>query len=164
MRLWTYHSPAFSLVEGQYDPEKSAFAKQYRFAYKELWDRVGCKEIIWCCTSKDSWPRKNGYREWDLDVPVGSFVEIVDSMVWNGILGNDKTGPSGRLRDWLMAESMGMAPGNHYEWYQQEVQRMLHPPGDPWESLFLDDPYDLRADVLLQHPIDREWVISTKLY
>ena len=34
--------------------------------------------------------------------------------------------------------------------------------GDPWDSLFLSDPRDPRASVVLLHPVERDWVKSMR--
>jgi hypothetical protein len=163
MKLWTYHSPVFSLVDGVYAPERSKYYSRYHDAYHKLWDCVGTRQLVWCCTADGDWSQKDGYCEWELDVPETSFEKIVDYMVWNGILGNN-SGPSKRLRDRLYADAMRKAPDTSDEWVETEVQRMLHPAGDPWALLFLKDANDLRADILLKHPIQRSWVVSTKVH
>jgi hypothetical protein len=155
MRLWSYHSPDFSLVDGKIDPEKSDHARRYRKAYEELWRRLGTSQFIWCVTSKEGWPRKEGFCEWELEVPKTAFFQIVDSMVWAGIRGENPDPPI-PLRQSLKVVSLQRPAG----WYEQQVSQMLHPPGDPWESLFLASADDPRADVLLRHPVERSWVKS----
>ena len=98
-----------------------------------------------------------------LDVPENAFWRIVDSMVWNGILGNNRTQPSGRLRKQMIGDAKKRNPADYDTEYQKMVQEMLHPPGDPWASLFLEDIHDLRANVLLEHPVERSWVILKQL-
>ena len=49
------------------------------------------------------------------------------------------------------------------QWYEREIGRLLHPAGCPWDALFIDDPTDLRADVILGHPLDRAWVIQKEV-
>lgn len=154
LNLWSYHSAGFSLVEGQVDPEKSEYARDYRWAYERLWAPLGTDQLIWCCTfgCRDDWP---GSCEWKLNVPEDRVFAIVDNMVWNGILGNDALPPD-PLRRQLRSTAMRHHPG----WYDEQVKRLRHPRGCPWDALFLSDASDLRADVILRHPLDRRWIIG----
>ena len=103
MKLWSFQSPTFSLVDGEVRPEKSQFARDYRVAYQGLWDRVGTDQLIWCCTSADDWPMKTGYCQWDLEVPDNRIFRIIDGMVWAGIRG-DSYALTPRLRGQLLEQ------------------------------------------------------------
>ena len=103
MKLWSYQSPDFSLVDGDYCHDKSEFFKEYPDAYKELWRRVGCREIIWCSIAKTKWRLR---CQWELEVPECRFLKIVDSMVWNGILGHENVEPGETLRSKMLHEAM----------------------------------------------------------
>jgi hypothetical protein len=93
-------------------------------------------------------------------------LRIVDGMVWAGIRGEPSV-LSPRLRDELMTVAMQRFPGDPnaiYPWVNEQVQKLMHPPGDAWDALFLTDPHDVKADVLLKHPVERAWVISTQVF
>ena len=163
MRLWSYQSPDFSLVEGNVDPDKSQYAQKYKAAYQQLWGIVG-DQIVWCCTSSDDWYQKSGFCEWVLEVPEDRFYRIVDEMVWAGIR-RESCCPQ-RLRSQLLAKAIEKYPNSvdAYAWLDRQVKRLVHPPGDPWGSLFLNDPNDFRASILLRHPVERDWVKSVSVY
>lgn len=164
VQLWSYHLSDFSLIKGCVDPEKSGHARRYRAAYERLWGILGTAQFIWCCTSRECWRRQSGYCEWQLEVPQNQILRIVDCMVWNGILGT-RAEPPRPLRTELLVEAMAEfpdAPDTAYKWYEERLNQLWSPKGDPWESLFLSDPQDLKADILLEHPIDPSWVLETR--
>jgi hypothetical protein len=158
MRLWSYQSPDFSLVEGNVDPEKSQYAQKYKAAYQQLWGIVETDQIVWCCTSSGDWYQR---AEWVLEVPEDRFCRIVDEMVWAGIRGESCC--IEKLRQRLLAKASEKYPNSAadaYTWLDQQVEQLVHPPGDPWDSLFLRDPDDPRASILLWHPVECDWVKS----
>ena len=157
MRLWSYQSPVFSLLEGEVKTEKSIFAQLYPTAYQQLWNYVGTDQFIWCCVSPEVW---SGRCEWELEVPENCFFRIIDCMVWAGILGNN-CDPPPLLRNHL--KQMSLNHTNPEAWYEDQVKRMLHPPGCPWDAIFLNNANDLKTDVLLKHPIDSKWIILKNL-
>jgi hypothetical protein len=130
-------------LQGEVKPEKSTFVQQYRAAYEGLWRRVGTDQFVWCCSSADDWPHKCGYCQWTLEVPEERIFRIVDGMVWAGIRGEPSV-LSPRLREELMTVAMQRFPGDTdgiYPWVDEQVQKLMHPPGDAWDALFLSDPH-----------------------
>lgn len=161
MQLWTYQSQDFSLTEGRVDPKRSEFAKDHPDAYRKLYDLLGTDQIIWCSTTNDEKRLWLHRHEWELDVPESAFFRIVDCMVWNGILGKDMVQPPKAIDDELRDRAFSMFTcdvDQREKWYAEQVHAMLHPAGDPWDSLFIDAPREHKANVLLRHLIDPQWV------
>ena len=122
------------------------------------------QSLVWCLTPGQEWPKTNVQEcEWKLDVPETAFLKIVDCMVWEGILKNDVV-PTGRLREYLEQGAKWSNANDRIRILKEKAAPLIHPPGDPWESLFLEDANDLRAHILLKHPIEQSWVKSTKPY
>jgi len=97
-----------------------------------------------------------------LEVPERRIFRIVDEMVWAGIRGEPCYPASVRSR--LLDEAMAQYadPDRAYEWVDEEIRRLVNPQGDPWDALFLSDPADFRASVVLLHPIECDWVKSIR--
>jgi hypothetical protein len=144
-------------------PELSKYAQDFPQQYKELWRILKTDQIIWCGTDGD-WPMKGGYEEWSLEVPESALLTIVDEMIWNEILG--KKFFSKRLFDQLEAEA-SKTLCNCEQIAQFAMTRMessCQTIGERWTRLFIDDPFDPRASVLLKCPIESQWVVETKTY
>ena len=162
MRLWSYQSPEFSLVEGRVEPEKSESVRKYRRAYEGLWAKVGTDQLVWCCTSSDDWQPEPGCCEWILEVPERCIFRIVDEMLWAGIRGETCWPASVRSRLQDEAYAKYADPDRADEWVGEQIALLVNPLGDPWDSLFLSDPRDPRASVVLLHPVERDWVKSMR--
>ena len=104
MMLWSYQRDGFSPVEDCVEPQRSEYATTFPDAYERLWQLVGTDQIVWCVTDPSDWPVKSGYVEWKLDVPTNSFLRVVDTMIWNRILGQPNS-PTARLRKKLHGEA-----------------------------------------------------------
>ena len=163
MLLWSYQFPGFSLTEGQVDLTKSQYANDYPDAYRKLYGFLRPNTLVWCKATNDGrsdWLRE-GRQEWQLNVPNSEFLKVVDCMVWNGILGNESAKAPKALDDNLRTEAFEQFPTDipqRDRYYDNKIYAMLHPAGDPWNSLFISDPNDPKADILLKHPIDPSWV------
>jgi hypothetical protein len=163
MKLWSYQLPDFSLVKGKVDPAKSKFAQAYPDAYKALWEHVGTDQIVWCQTSAAS-SEWHGRHEWVIDVPTSEFLQVVDFMVWIGILGCAPRPPE-RLHFELMNKAIHRHPDDvaaTLGYYNNLVEGLQHR-DDPWAWLFRIDASDSRANVLLRHPIESRWVLSKEV-
>jgi hypothetical protein len=160
MRLWTYQRDNFSIIADRVDPALSRNVQKYRQQYERLWQILETDQIIWCGTDSEWWP-KAGYAAWPLEIPTTAFLRIVDSMVWNGLLG--ERGCPTKLHDQLLDEETALTDDAEeaYANVERRKEFLWNPQVDPWEALFIDDPTDFRAEVLLKCPIATQWVLST---
>lgn len=159
INLWSYQKNGFDLTSGTVDHSKSRYFAEHKGHFEKLWGILGTNQIVWCCNSADDWS-SDDFEEWQLQVPETSTLTIVNSMVWNGILGLN--GVSIKTHDRLSdeADQKGLQGNEYHSYIERELERLHHPPGDPWEALFLDDPAHEFAQVLLRHPIDEKWVLQ----
>lgn len=159
MQLWTYHRDSFSIIDDSVDPARSKFARDFPAQYAKLWSEIGTQQIIWCVTNPDDWPMKAGYDEWELDVPPEAFLRVVDDVVWNRILG--RTAFPKRLYDQLEDEARRDSRDDDvHEIVMSRIDSLRHPPGDLWDHVFIRDPLDCRATVLLKGPVSEGWVVG----
>jgi hypothetical protein len=174
MELWSWHSPGFSLLEGQVDPARSPYAKSVPgvpAAYGELARRLGTNQIIWCHTLPNQHLRVPGQEwvEWAIDVPPDRILALTDGLVWNRILGIK----CGLPRSW------------HYRWQQEARERYPNdavkqadyekkredefwgqspPDGSWWNALFIEVQANENVVALVRHPIRPEWVVKRQLW
>lgn len=163
MKLWTYHRDGFDPLRNRVVPEKSRYYQKYPKAYQKLYLELRTDQFVWCCTSvePDNW---KGCEEWELKVPCTKIFKIVDDLLWNVII-DENACP--RALWTQIEEKISRTICDSEKWdslIEQEVEKLRNPEGGPWKNLFLDDPRDVRATILLECPISSEWVIrKTKL-
>ena len=164
MKLWTFHRDGFSPAVGPVDPLRSKYAQQYSAQYQRLWSILSTDQIVWCMSDPDQWPIEAGYIKWQFDVPQDAFLAIVDEMVWNGLLEIECEAPD-PIRNRLYEEAFSSLDNMDEidEYVQAQTRQLQHPKGDPWKQLFLADPYDPRANVLLKCPINAAWQVGENL-
>ena len=164
MRLWTFHRDGFSIVNDRVNPRKSRFAESFPEQYTRLWERLHSDQFIWCVTDPDDWPIKEGYEEWKLEVPIDRFLAIVHDVVWNGLLGRE--GFPKRLYDQIEQELLleEEKDCDVHDLVMKRIEAMRSPVGDPWDHLFIHDPFDPVATILLRCPVIEEWVLSRRSY
>jgi hypothetical protein len=160
--VWTFQTEGFSILEGPVKPELSKYAKKYPTAYQRLWKILGTKQFIWCMTDRRDWGNKKGFCEWALSVPRRNVLRVIDSMVWNGIIG-EKGSPPAKMFDELERYATLNDIPDVQSYIEQHAERLRNPPGDPWDCLFLDDLDDPRAEILLRCPIQGSWHIKSVL-
>jgi hypothetical protein len=163
MRLWTYHRDGFSPVIGPVKPELSRYALKYPAQYAQLWRRLGTNQLIWCVTDPSDWPIKSGHTEWELDASESSFLAVLDSLVWEGILGTGiKCWPSleRKLRSEARANPRIRTLSQEDTFIDARFNQLVHPPGDPWDHLFMLNCVD--PCVLLPCPIPADWLIGSQ--
>ena len=73
MRLWTWHTPDFSLIEEKVDHTKSKYYRKYPETCKELYRQLEEDQIIWCYLHREDHSEtpitRETEREWELEVP-----------------------------------------------------------------------------------------------
>lgn len=147
MRLWTWHRPEFPLIEGRVDISRSEYADNPRImaAYKEVADRIGTDQIIWCYTVPDQRIQLpcHTHVEWVLDVPRDKILCFVDEIIWGVIRGEQVALPDERRR-WRN-EAIARSPDDPGAWRHYEEQQKarffasLPPAKDCWEHLFVNE-------------------------
>jgi len=164
MKLWTFHTPDFSLTSGSIDLDRSfdvSYVTGLREAYEELARHLGLEryEILWCHNREDF--NRAGYRdrvEYKLDVPDDQFLCIVDSYIWNKIIGLDAY-PTPLYFKWR-EEAAPNAIGDYIEKKLAEYHSQPPPPGGWWSRLVIEDLDAEGACVLLRHPIPEAWIVE----
>lgn len=164
MELWSYQRDGFNLISDKVDPSRSRYRKDYSKQYARLDAKLGTDQYIWCCTSSSDWVNKNGYEEWRLEVPVEDFLKVIDSVVWDGILGIESK--HNRLEAKLESQfaSSEEDPEIVERQVSEAIKRRRNPSNDPWSNLFILDSADDAAEVLLLCPIKSCWKISNTKY
>jgi hypothetical protein len=166
MRLWTLHTPGFSLTSGRVDHTLSHYYNTVPgapAAYAELARQVGTDQIIWCCVRPRDRILDDGDVEWILDVPDDEILCIVDSFIWNKILGL-KTYPRSLYFQWLdRAPLEEGARVTYLEGQIEEYHSQRAPDGGWWSQLYITDVTNVEevegANALLKHPIPRSCFI-----
>lgn len=130
-------------------------------AYARLATRVGTDQIVWCYARPDEYRKLPGDTrvEWELDVPDEKILAIIDSWVWERIIGS-KAYPRALRDKWAMEAVQG---DHHYEAHirAREEEYLSQPPpeGDWWKALFIQDISTGVPTVLVEHPIAKSWAI-----
>jgi hypothetical protein len=170
LRLWTVHSPSFSLTEGCVDHSKSEYYNNrntpgVKDAYHELWHRLQIPEgqVVWCYTNEDD-IAKTGVEKvkWELYVPGPEIIRFIDDLVWNRILGI-KCSVRGDIRRQWRREALKKFPNDPeasevYEkrcfenFWSQEPKS-----GNWWNELFTEN-VGSGVSALIGHPIPIKWI------
>lgn len=163
IRLWSWHKPEFSLIDGQVDWDKSDHYlddESRQAAYKRLRDELGTDQIVWCCLNRDDWPDRSGLAEWELDVPREEVLAIVDEGIWNHQWCQFDASLAASHRRILMQECLD--EGVHEPQARQEcLARKFDEYKRREGPLRLSSENDAPAvNVLLRHPVDPKWVIK----
>ncbi|MHC4696141.1 MAG: hypothetical protein ACYTFA_05290 [Planctomycetota bacterium] len=173
MRLWTWHKPDFSLLDGRVDHEQSEYACSVpglRNAYRELFSRLGTSQLIWCDTLPDQRMVRAGHTEieWILEVPSEAIVRFVGDVVWNRILGKRCALPP-EIRWARKNKALHRFPDNtrarkEFEKAEEESFWTQRPPsGSWWDDLFTQEQAKECVSALVPHPCKTEWVVSNPL-
>lgn len=165
MKLWTQQGIGHSLCSGHVDWERSRYLKhdipRIKEGYAKLKLLVGTDQIIWC-TNKPEKYFPSYVWTWELDVPEGRILQIVDGDIWELLIGA-KSVPD-RIEMQICKELEQLDFRNNEERIQADLERRMAywdqpAPHGGWETkLFLADPTASSANILLQHPLDRSWV------
>jgi hypothetical protein len=165
MLLWSWQKPDFSLTSGSVDHSKSEYYKTVRgipAAYAELAKRLDTQDIVWCYVRHDDYDSSSEATrvEWALDVPDELILAIVDTFVWDKIIGQ-KTFPS-MLRSRWISEAPIQEPARSA--YLEQQLNDYHSQPEPidgwWSRLFVTDTTIEGATVLLKHPVPESCVVS----
>lgn len=164
MKLWTEHTPGFSITSGEVDWSRSEYYNEttgIKEAYHRLAEWLQTRQYIWCYVIE---PKRclDGREMWPLDVPQDNFFKIVDSYVWNKVIGNDKeVGPPIRLiHTWKAEACRELVNVNDYLTAKTLEYHSQGEPPEGWRDvLFVEDinPLDERT-VLLRHPVSEQFV------
>ena len=169
MKLWTWHKPDFSLLDGHVDRKKSEYIETvpgYDIASRELASRLGTSQFVWCFTLPDRWIVTPGQTEveWVLDVPCKAILKFVDDIVWNRILGEECILP-GTMRDEFWDQALQRFPddADAREQFVKEREESFWakppPSGDWWDCLFTQDHAGEYVSALVPHPCQLDWVV-----
>jgi hypothetical protein len=167
MKLWTWHTRDFSLVDGHVDHERSEYVQTVcgiTDAYRKLAGRLGTDQIVWCYTKSDQYlvTPGNARVEWVLDVPQTEILECVDENVWNRILkreGRDYYVPREKELEWRTeAIQRSIDLEHHIESRRREYWDQPPPDGDRWSELFVAKESGENVSALIRHPVPKEWV------
>ena len=168
VKLWTWHKPDFSLLDGHVDHQRSEYVQTVQGvadAYRKLAARIGTGKIVWCYTvphQRTVLPCHTDV-EWILAVPRESILRFVDDIVWNRILGIRCALPSKIRHDWC-DKALHRFPddADARKRSEEELEESFWaqpPPGESWWSaLFTREAASEHVSALIPHPIKDEWV------
>ncbi len=161
MRLWTYQGHEFDLCRDRLIPEKSFFYQDYPEAYLRLHRELNTDQFVWCTTTAEpgGW---RGREECELEVPCSEIFRVINDLLWNVIIGKNACPQALRTQLEEKISRTISVPENWDSLIDQKVEKLRNPEGGPWNNLFLDDPRDVRATILLECPISFEWVVRRK--
>ncbi len=174
MRLWSIHTPDFSLTAGKVDHSKSNYydsVPKLRESYHKLWNLIQIPDgqIIWCYTQNDRLEKKKDEKIlWPLDVPEDGIICFVDDLVWNRLLGIECAVGKGKHRQWD-AEALRKFAGQSdaMREYQEQCRKdfwaQKPKSGDWWDELFVEEPGEC-ISAIIRHPVPVEWVDSSEPY
>ncbi len=135
-------------------------------AYAKLAIRLDTDQFVWCyvCEDKHIISPSETKTEWEIEVPDSAVLVIVNSYVWNMILGiRCCAPPSIREEAWRRAVA-GNIPAERAA-IQQELEDEFfapHPPQVLWGQLFMRDTSAEGATPLVRYPLKDEWVIARR--
>jgi hypothetical protein len=167
LRLWTWHAHGFDIREHQLDLSKSPYADfpAYQPAVQKLCRKLGITSVLWCVTSVDEHFSAPGSDEvqWELKVPASEILAVINCHVWNRILGLENVFPVRVDRRWR-SEAFQIAPGDPAQrddlWHRKRSEYARQFSDDRlWEHLFIEDPFDDFANVVLKYPVPSAWVV-----
>ena len=167
MRLWTYHTPDFSLTSGRVNHSQSDYYRTVPGvpeAYAELWRRLGTDQIVWCYAQDgEQAATTTPHVEWLLEIP--NVLAFVDGIVWNRILGIRCQVPK-TLRYAWKNKSIVRFPHNASERHgfierQTDAFWTMSPPGgDWWNSLIIESSDCETVQVIIKHPVPESCVVA----
>ena len=161
--LWSWQGWNFSLTEGTVDhrlSEKEKTVSGLPKSRKELSERLGTDQFIWCYT----YPKKQwqGRKRWELEVPKHSVLAYTCNVAWHWILahnGNDYTKCIPPENLWHLARSFASPPLEWVDFYKKFNDDWRKKTTEQlWDMLFLNKVYGDCTDVLLRHPVEKAWV------
>ena len=164
MQLWTWQEPDFSLTTGHVDHAQSDYYKKVSGvpdAYAQLAKLLGTDQIIWCYVCRDEYDDLPHLTriEWILDVPDDGILAIIDAFIWNKIL-DIQSYPRSLYLTWLEDAPLEKTARDLYiEQRIKEYHSQPEPDIGWWSRLFITDTSVEGATVLLNHPIQKSWVV-----
>ncbi|MCH7702889.1 MAG: hypothetical protein IID37_14490, partial [Planctomycetes bacterium] len=172
-KLWTWHKPDFSLLDGHVDHTRSEYVRTVDGvggACRQLAARIGTGQLIWCYTVPDQRIVRPCHTEveWVLDVPPKSILQLVDDIVWNRILGIRCTLPP-KIRHAWRDEALRRFPYDAgaragFETEQEESFWTQPPSGESWwDVLFVREEAREGVSALVPHPVEAEWIVVDPL-
>jgi len=173
IRLWTWHSPEFSITDGRVELSRSTYLNDpnlpgLKSAYRGLADRLGTDQIIWCYVRPDEHFHAPSIPEieWEIEIPVSAILTIVDSYVWNKIADIRCSAPGSRRFGW-QTEAMETHPhdadARKVLMEQREEDYHAHiPEAELWRRLFLKTTRAEGATALIRHPVPEEYIIAKR--
>jgi len=166
IKLWTIHSPDFSLTDGRVDHNKSKYyldTPGVKDAYPKLWHKVQIPDgqVVWCCTyENDIVKTETEMIKWDLSIPSSKVIRFIDQLVWDLILGYKCT-PRNMHDQWF--EEWKKIPNNpntlkaYLKKREEEFWEQKRKSGDLWDQLFVKNTGEY-ISALIRHPIPSEWI------
>ena len=159
--LWSWQTRGFSITEGIVDHSLSEFNQThygYRKSCKELVERLGTNQFIWCYTQdEETW--KNRVK-WELEVPKNRVLFIC-SITWHWILNRNAEQsigciPPEKLFNLALQFNPGLSRNEfqnrfHDAWRNKTTEEL-------WDALFVDKVYGTCTHALLRYPVQERWV------
>lgn len=166
MKLWSWQTPDFSLVDGTVDHTRGEYYRDTQNvpeAYDKLSQLVGTEDWIFCYIRRNdhSDPPSGGNRcEWELDIPQDEILRFLDDVVWNSIL-DIRCSLSTERRQKIWSQVLEREPYNAEA--RKALERRLTEEFFPscskeqmWTQLSVDGPGEAgdQRSALVQHPVD----------
>ena len=168
-KLWTWHSPDFSITDGRVEHNRSKYLthpdlRGLRPAYRKLAQHLGTDQIIWCYVRPNEHFHAPSLREieWELEVPRDQILGIIDTYVWNKIAGIRCHPPESHRLSWEeeAIEAYPHDDGARAK-HREELETAYYAPipeEELWKALFLDMIDAEGATAVIRHPVPEEYV------
>jgi hypothetical protein len=159
--LWSWQTRGFSLTEGKVDHSLSKFNRThngYRKSCKELVERLGTDQFIWCYTQEEK-PWDNRVK-WELEVPKNR-VRLICSITWHWILNRNADESRGCV---IPEKFFNLSHQVNPCFSRAEFQNRFHDgwrnktTEELWDSLFVDKVQGSCTHALLRYPVKEECV------
>ncbi|TET32022.1 MAG: hypothetical protein E3J72_20890 [Planctomycetota bacterium] len=183
LSLWTCQGKGYSIIKDNLDPALSGYNKavpSYRDNRKKLSEeKIGTPNFIWCCIQNNKhndkcWEADKPVK-WFLEVPINEVLSIVDTFIWNRIIG-DHEYPRNKLfgkalkainesqnKSQIDLDALKKLYQDQYEESlpksENEMWDRLIIPKNSWNDILKEEFAWESYTVLIPHPAKESWVI-----
>ena len=168
--MWTWPGRDHSLTSGKIDYARSAYYNDdglagVKAAYRDLWALLGADQIVWCWTKRDEYRIREAEtcEEWEIEVPSEGILAIVDTYVWNALLGFRPLPPASIVDEGCRRVRETGDPAQAEAAYKEYWDNLMMCSREKLLSrLLMDDARAEGATPLLSHPVPEEWVVARR--
>jgi hypothetical protein len=182
MRLWTWQKEEFDISD-KYTPVKifkysdyihkarsEEESQLFKRQYAELIKRLKTSQFHWYFADENDAKRESSHLQWfnqgcvlwEVEVPVGEVLKMVCSIAWNCLLELPILPPKRLFDDWPRLPEYN--EGQEKNW-QKDFHNFWKNKSrnELWDLLFLNTYVDGCTDILLDHPLESNWIVKNPI-